>query len=71
VESTNWSTASQNDKLGYHKIAPYFTYPGFHSMPVGDFTVNMKEWENFRPRSNRSCRQPAGSGAGRMWRELL
>lgn len=45
VEATNWSTASQNDKLGYHKVAPYFTYPGFHSMPVGDFTVNAKEWE--------------------------
>jgi len=45
VEATNWSTVSQNDKLGYHKVAPYFTYPGFHSMPVGDFTVNAKEWE--------------------------
>jgi TRAP-type mannitol/chloroaromatic compound transport system substrate-binding protein len=44
VDATNWSTVSQNNKLGYHKIAPYFTYPGFHSMPVGDFTVNMKEW---------------------------
>jgi TRAP-type mannitol/chloroaromatic compound transport system substrate-binding protein len=44
VDATNWSTVSQNDKLGYHKIAPYFTYPGFHSMPVGDFTVNMNEW---------------------------
>lgn len=45
VEATNWATASINDKMGFHQMAPYFTYPGFHSMPVGDFTVNQKEWD--------------------------
>ncbi len=39
VDATNWATASINDKTGFHQVAPYFTYPGFHSMPVGDFTV--------------------------------
>lgn len=45
VEATNWSVASDNERLGYHKVAPYFTYPGFHSMPTGDFAVNPREWE--------------------------
>ncbi len=45
VEATNWATASINDKMGFHQMAPYFTSPGFHSMPVGDFTVNQKEWD--------------------------
>ncbi|MFZ5587167.1 MAG: TRAP transporter substrate-binding protein [Thermodesulfobacteriota bacterium] len=45
IEATNWATASINNKTGFHQIAPYFTYPGFHSMPVGDFTVNQKEWD--------------------------
>ncbi len=45
VEATNWSVVSDNDRLGFHKIAPYFTYPGFHSMPIGDFAVNQKEYE--------------------------
>jgi TRAP-type mannitol/chloroaromatic compound transport system substrate-binding protein len=45
VEATNWATASINDKMGFHQMAPYFTYPGFHSMPIGDFTVNQKEWD--------------------------
>ena len=45
VEATNWATVSINDKMGFHQMAPYFTYPGFHSMPVGDFTVNQKEWD--------------------------
>lgn len=45
IEATNWGTVSINEKMGFHQIAPYFTYPGFHSMPVGDFTVNQKEWD--------------------------
>jgi TRAP-type mannitol/chloroaromatic compound transport system substrate-binding protein len=45
VDATNWSVPSDNDRLGFHKVAPYFTYPGFHSMPTGDFVVNPKEWE--------------------------
>jgi TRAP-type mannitol/chloroaromatic compound transport system substrate-binding protein len=45
VQATNWATASINDKTGFHQIAPFFTYPGFHSMPIGDFTVNKGEWD--------------------------
>jgi TRAP-type mannitol/chloroaromatic compound transport system substrate-binding protein len=44
IDATNWGTPSMNDKLGYHKIAPYFTYPGWHSMPAGDFSVREAEW---------------------------
>lgn len=49
VEATNWATPSINDKTGFHQVAPYFTYPGFHSMPIGDFTVNQKEWDKLPP----------------------
>lgn len=45
VDAANWSVVSDNDRLGFHRVAPYFTYPGFHSMPVGDFAVNPREWE--------------------------
>ncbi len=45
VEATNWATCSINDQTGFHQVAPYFTYPGFHSMPVGDFTVRQQEWD--------------------------
>jgi len=45
IDATNWSTASGNDRVGMHAIAPYFTYPGFHSMPVGDFTVRQADWD--------------------------
>ena len=45
IDATNWATASINDQTGFHQVAPYFSYPGFHSMPVGDFTVRQQEWD--------------------------
>lgn len=44
IDGTDWGTLSMNQDLGYHEIAPYPIYPGFHSMPVGDFAVNMDAW---------------------------
>jgi TRAP-type mannitol/chloroaromatic compound transport system substrate-binding protein len=44
VGATNWATASINNQTGFNQVAPYFTYPGFHSMPVGDFTVRLEDW---------------------------
>ena len=45
VDATNWATASINNQTGFHQVAPFFTYPGFHSMPVGDFTVRQADWD--------------------------
>ena len=44
IDGTDWGTLSMNQDLGYHKIAPYPLYPGFHSAPAADFAVNMKKW---------------------------
>ncbi len=44
IDASDWGTLSMNEDLGYHKLAPYPIYPGFHSMPMADFAVNMKEW---------------------------
>jgi TRAP-type mannitol/chloroaromatic compound transport system substrate-binding protein len=45
IDATNWATASINNQTGLNQVAPYFTYPGFHSMPVGDFTVRQADWD--------------------------
>ena len=45
IDATNWATASINNQTGFNQVAPYFTYPGFHSMPVGDFTVRQADWD--------------------------
>lgn len=44
IDGTDWGTLSMNQDLGYHKIAPYPIYPGLHSMPAGEVSVNMDRW---------------------------
>jgi len=45
VDASDWGTLSMNDDLGYHKLAKYPTYPGFHSMPMGEISVNKTKWD--------------------------
>lgn len=44
IDGTDWGTLSMNQDLGYHKIAPYPIYPGLHSMPAGEVSINMDRW---------------------------
>ncbi|HEX9648299.1 MAG TPA: TRAP transporter substrate-binding protein [Alphaproteobacteria bacterium] len=44
VEAADWGTLGMNDDLGYHAIAPYPLYPGFHSAPMADVAVNTDRW---------------------------
>ncbi len=45
VDCVDWSTISVNAKMGFFEIAKFATYPGFHSMPIQDFTVNAAAWK--------------------------
>jgi TRAP-type mannitol/chloroaromatic compound transport system substrate-binding protein len=45
VDCCDWATLSINQKAGFFEVAKYGTFPGFHSMPVQDFTVNMPAWK--------------------------
>ena len=44
IEATDWGTLGMNDELGYGKIAPYAIYPGIHSMPMSDVSINLDTW---------------------------
>lgn len=44
IDASDWGSLAMNQDLGYHKLAPYPNYPGFHSMPMADFAVNMNAW---------------------------
>lgn len=44
IEATDWGTLGMNQDLGYHKIAQYPLYPGFHSMPSAEVAVAMPKW---------------------------
>jgi TRAP-type mannitol/chloroaromatic compound transport system substrate-binding protein len=45
IDATDWGTLGMNVDLGFHKIAPYQIYPGFHSLPMADVAVNADRWE--------------------------
>ncbi len=45
VDASDWGTLSMNDDLGYHKLAKYPSYPGFHSMPMADVAINKAKWD--------------------------
>jgi TRAP-type mannitol/chloroaromatic compound transport system substrate-binding protein len=44
VDASDWGTLSMNQELGYHKLAKYPSWPGYHSMPMNDISVNLKRW---------------------------
>ena len=44
VDAADWATYSMNHQLGFHAIARYPIYPGIHSMPVIDISVNAEKW---------------------------
>jgi TRAP-type mannitol/chloroaromatic compound transport system substrate-binding protein len=44
VDASDWSTLSMNHELGYHKLAKFPTYPGFHSMGMAEMAMNSKKW---------------------------
>ena len=49
IEATDWGTLGMNQDLGYHKIAQFPLYPGFHSMPSAEVAVGLKQWEKLSP----------------------
>ena len=45
VDGADWSTPSVNHRMGFSRVAKYYIWPSFRSMPISDFTINKKEWE--------------------------
>jgi TRAP-type mannitol/chloroaromatic compound transport system substrate-binding protein len=45
IDASDWGTLSMNQELGYHKLAPYPLYPGYLSLQLADFAVNITKWE--------------------------
>lgn len=49
IDAADNSSYSNNDANGMHKVAKYPIYPGIHSMPILDFTLNKDVWEEIGP----------------------
>ena len=44
IDAADWGTLSMNQELGFHDIAPFPIYPGLHSMPMGEVSINLDLW---------------------------
>lgn len=45
IDAADYTVFSTNHKQGMHKFAKFPLYPGFHSMPVLDVSLNKAEWD--------------------------
>jgi TRAP-type mannitol/chloroaromatic compound transport system substrate-binding protein len=45
VDAADFSSYTMNDSLGFQQIARYPIYPGIHSMPIIQFTVNKAAYD--------------------------
>lgn len=56
VDAADASAYVNNDATGMHDVAPYPLYPGIHSMPAMQFTVNMGVWEELEASDQEALR---------------
>ena len=49
IDAADYTVFSTNDQQGMHKVAMHPVYPGFHSMPVLDVSMNAAKWQEIGP----------------------
>jgi TRAP-type C4-dicarboxylate transport system substrate-binding protein len=57
VDGADFSAYANNDAGGFHKVAKYPLYPGIHSMPVLQFTLNKKVWDKMSKQDQMAIEQ--------------
>ena len=49
IDAADFSSYTMDESVGLHEIATFPIYPGIHSMPVIQFTVNKAAWDSLTP----------------------
>ena len=49
VDAADASSYTNNESLGFHKLAKYPIFPGIHSMAVLQFVINKNVWDQIGP----------------------
>lgn len=49
IDAADYTVFSTNQKAGMNDIAPNPVYPGFHSLPLIDVSMNLKKWNKLPP----------------------
>ncbi len=45
IDAADYTVFSTNHAQGMHDVAPHPVYPGFHSMPLVEISMNKQKWE--------------------------
>lgn len=56
VDAADASAYVNNDATGLHDVAPYPLYPGIHSMPSMQFTINKAKWDSLSAADQKALR---------------
>ncbi len=56
VDAADASAYVNNDATGLNEVAPYPLYPGIHSMPSMQFTINREVWDEITPEDQAALR---------------
>lgn len=54
VDAADNSSYTMDRSVGMHKVAKYPIYPGIHSMPIIQFTVNKAAWNKLSPQTRQA-----------------
>lgn len=46
IDAADYTVLSTNDAQGLHDVAPHPVYPGFHSMPLVEISMNKAKWDD-------------------------
>lgn len=57
IDAADNSAYANNDANGMHKVAKFPIYPGIHSMPVLQFTLNQKTWNKMSAQDQQAIQQ--------------
>ncbi len=49
IDAADYSVFSTNQAQGLHDVAPHPVYPGFHSMPLVEISMNKEKWDALDP----------------------
>ena len=66
IDCTDYSMFSTNNKTGYHRFAKYPIYPGFHSVPTVEISLNLEVF-NGLPEDLKAVVVTAAQNALRDW----
>ncbi|MBZ9664332.1 TRAP transporter substrate-binding protein DctP [Pseudomonas sp. LMG 31766] len=70
IDAADYTVFATNYQQGYHKYAPFAIYPGFHSMPMKDISINKAIWDGLSNEHRRILEESVDSFTSQLIGDL-